>query len=105
MESAEIIPEWGLVELSLSNHKTIIGKLILDVVKHILENELPVEQLAWKYDDGDILSFEIYENTIDLMILFNIFSPNGRTSQFEHIVIQASQIEWQNIPKHCDEKG
>ncbi len=38
------------------------------------------------------------------MVIWSNFPPKDTTSQFEHIVIQANEIKWENMPDGYDEK-
>lgn len=96
MESAEIPSEWNITNIPLSSYKTITGKLTLFGVKSISVNDSQVKQINQNHDDGEVLRFRIDENTVDLAIEWCDYPPKERKFQFEHIVIQASQIEWKN---------
>lgn len=96
MESAEIPPEWNITNIPLSSYKTITEKLTLLGVKSVSVNDSLVKQINQNHDDGEVLKFRIDKNTVDLIIEWCDYAPKERTFQFEHIVIQASQIEWKN---------
>ncbi len=99
MESAEILPKWNLEAVELSNSKTIIGKLIFHGIKIILVNDKVIKEIKQNYDDGEILRLRIYKNEVDLIVKWCNFPPKECSHHFEHINIQANQIEWLNMPE------
>ncbi len=104
MESSEIIPEWG-VKVPLTNRNTIAGNLILFDVKKIFIDKTSAIKLSWEFDSCEILSFEISGDAMDLFVRWCNYPPKERTSKYESIIIQASQIEWENMPEYCNENN
>ncbi len=102
MRSSEILPEWSEVDIPLSDGKRITGKLILHEVKKIFRNDSLVPEINFIYDSGEILQFEISDDKVNLLVIWYNFPPKERTSNFEHIIIQAGKIEWKNIPDLLD---
>lgn len=102
MESCEILPEWIQIDFPLSKRNAIGGKLILTNVKKIVVNDQCVKEIKQIYDDAGILEFDIHEGFVNLLVEWTNYPPKDRISEFEHIVIYANQIDWENIPNLLD---
>lgn len=98
MESAEILPEWNKENISLSNRATIKGKLHLEQIKNILIDKKPVNHIQLLYDDGEILTFRINNNKLNLLVLWSNYPPKLRLNVTQLIEIEAEKIYWENIP-------
>ena len=97
MESSEILPEWK-VDIPLSNTKTIRGKLLITCVRSIKINNISVPLLERNFVDGEILKFHVTEKSVDLIIEWWDYLQLHNSKSFEHVTIQADNIEWENIP-------
>ncbi len=102
MESCEILPEWIEVDLPLSKSNAIAGKLILSGVKKIIVDTSSVSEFKQVYDSAIILQLNIFDDNVDLLIEWCNYPPKERSFKFEHIIIFASTIEWENIPDLLD---
>jgi hypothetical protein len=87
--------------IKLSKNKTISGKLYLDGVEKIIVNDKAYKGvLKKKYDEGQILDFEINNKNVELGILW--FVPGVKKTDFTTIIIYAKKIWWENIPNLYD---
>jgi hypothetical protein len=105
MESAQILSEWDWNRqiAPLSKRDTISGKLHLDNVKSIKENDTPFHKtLTMIYDHGDLFDLEIEKNIVKILITWEqYFTKMDRTDMFI-IEIEAEKIYWENIPNLFD---
>jgi len=103
MESAEMTEEDMKEEFPLSEHDTIKGKLHLEGIKNIKENDkINIEKLKMNYEIADIFDFEISQNKVQFKIKWNSFPPSQLIKGFSTIQIEAEKIWWENIPDLYD---
>ncbi len=98
MESAEIIPEWNVGGIILSNYNTIRGKLIIIEIGKIYINKNQVRKVEQNYDEGEIMNFEMENGYVNLNIQWHNYFPKKNDPLFENIFIYANQITWENLP-------
>jgi len=104
IESAQLLPEWNLDNIVLSNRDTISGNLHLEEVKIIFVNrKIHNNKLIKTYDDGSIYHFGIQNNKMILQVSWENYPPKQReeTDVFT-IEIEAEKITWENIPTLFD---
>ncbi len=104
IESAQLLPEWNLDNIVLSNRDTISGNLHLEKVKIIFVNrKIHNNKLIKTYDDGSIYHFGIQNNKMILKVSWENYPPKQReeTDVFT-IEIEAEKITWENIPTLFD---
>jgi hypothetical protein len=105
MESAELIPEWNEDNIFLSKRATICGKLFLEGIKTIKEDDCSLlEEFKVKesYKRATILDFEIKHNLILLVVFWAKHLPKYEESQIYKYEIEAEKIYWENIPTLFD---
>ena len=110
-ESSEINP----IEIEdmklLSKSNTLFGKLRLKNVTSIkLDHKLSTKTLRKTADDGEILSLEISQNKIVILIEWVDFPPKPRSSTTNTIELEAEHVIWENMPwadgyKFCGTKN
>ena len=95
MESAEIAPE----NMPPLNKKRITSVLFLFFIREIKVNhEIFSGTLEKAYDSGEILKFEIVDDTVILGIEWRNDPPKPSTSDYSLIEIKADQIYWATLP-------
>ncbi|MBS0584949.1 MAG: hypothetical protein JSR76_01445 [Verrucomicrobia bacterium] len=102
MESAEISPEENLDNIVLSENITIKGKLHLEKVDLVIENEKEIPLLKMLYDNGNILHFKINDGTVSLDLEWVNFPPNPNVTSYSFYTIHTKKIWWENIPDLYD---
>lgn len=98
MESNQVLPDWNVDNLELSSFQTIKGILHIRQIESIMVNDTPTKHLQMTYDDGEIARFRIQNNNVRLNLLWSNYPPKKRESRFDCIVINAKNIDWENIP-------
>lgn len=98
LESCEVLPEWNTENIPLSNIQTIKGILFIKKIKSILINDILTNQLKKIYDRGDISNLRIHKNKFELFVLWYDYPSKPKRSQFDHIIVEAEYIEWENLP-------
>jgi hypothetical protein len=99
IESAEISVEENLDNIPLSDRLTIKGKLHLEKVDFITDNEKPISApLRMLYDSAGILHFKIRDTTVSLDLEWVNFPPHARITAYSFYTISAKKIWWENIP-------
>jgi len=99
MESAEITEEDIQDNILLSKRNTIKGKLHLQRIKSIKENDRVFPKIfEMKSEDAEISHFKIIKNKILFHIIWDSYPPNPPIHEFSTIEIEAEKIWWENIP-------
>jgi hypothetical protein len=99
MESAEVSQEDIDTNLILSKNDRLTGKLHLENIRSVKENDKPYfDILTMKNDDAEIFHFKIATNNIKLQIIWNSIPPMPTLQDFSTIEIEAEKIWWENIP-------
>ena len=103
MESAEVCAEDSDMDLELSEHGTIKGKLHMDGVDSIKINGKKVQTIKKEHDSGNIFRFKITEDTVLLLVSWVDYPPKPyfETDLFT-IEVVAKKIYWENIPDLFD---
>jgi hypothetical protein len=105
LESAQLLPEWKVENVFLSQERTIFVVLYLEDIKNIKINRVPIYgKLKMHYDSAEIASFEIEKNKIILGINWYKFKPNFQID-YSLIEIEANKITWENQPEISDKIG
>jgi len=103
MESAEISPDENLDNIILSEKCTIKGKLHLEGVDLIIENERQMSvHLKMLYDSADILHLKINSTIVSLDLEWINFPPHPKVTAYSFYIIHAKKIRWENIPDLFD---
>lgn len=100
MESAEVNEE-DIIEdkISLSQNNRICGKLHLEQVKSIKEDEEPCTNLfEKKYELAEVFHLKIENTNIQMEIIWNAVPPSTRTQGFSVIEIVCEKVWWEPIP-------
>jgi hypothetical protein len=106
MESAQVLQEWNRDNIDLSKRETISGKLSLEGIKSIKEdNNLSLEEFEIKdsYERARICDFEIKNNIVLLIICWIKYLPEYQESKAFQYEIEAEKIYWENIPTLFDD--
>lgn len=99
MESSQISPEDNREEIPLTSFHTIKGKLHLEGVKSIRMNNKLVQRFEKTHDAGDIFDFDIEDNTVRLLVMWDDYPPKPRLhSDMYTYEITADKIYWENLP-------
>jgi hypothetical protein len=99
MESAEINKEDIEQGLKISKNNRIAGKLHVEGIKKIKENENQLlSKLTMKYEDAEILHLEITGKNLKLEIFWNTIPPKPTILDFSLIEVEAEKVWWENIP-------
>ncbi|CCB88471.1 hypothetical protein [Simkania negevensis] len=97
LESAEINPHEIKEPEILSKSNRLTGCLCLIHVKLIKENDhILKETLKKRYQDGEILEFEIKNKRILLLIEWRDPSIDFFTQEVSEIQIEAEKVYWEN---------
>jgi hypothetical protein len=97
MESAEMDEEDIKDDVILSRDGRIRGKLHIERVKSINENDKNCSGIfKMKYEDAEISHFEINKNKIELHIKWSSYPPKPCIDDFSTIKIEAEKIWWEN---------
>lgn len=103
MESAEISPDENLDNIVLSENFTIKGKLHLEGVDLITENEKQISvMLRMLSDSAGILNFKIDGTKVSLDLEWVNFPPHPQLTTYSFYKINAKKIKWENIPDLFD---
>jgi len=103
MESAEMTEEDLKENFPLSERDTIKGKLNLEGIKSIKEDDQIYSNiLNMKYEDANIFRFKIKNNKVLFQIIWGTYPPNPPVDDFSTIEIEAEKIWWENIPDLYD---
>jgi hypothetical protein len=103
MESAELTEEDLKDSIILSENHRIRGKLHIEGVKNITENNKRYHFIfKMKYEDAEIFHFEYSQNTVEFQIKWNSYPPDPCIKDFSTIEIEAEKIYWENIPDLAD---
>jgi len=106
-ESAELLPEWywDRKNIPLSKRNTISGKLHLEGIVHIRNDQgVCIDALSMMYEFGDIFDLEIKKNKIRISVVWKKFKPIKMETEMIEIEIQARSIFWENIPDLFDQR-
>lgn len=99
MESAEIDEEDIKDNIVLSKNDRIRGKLHIEGIKRIKQNDHPYHEiLTMRYKDAEIFHFEIYQNKVEFQIKWCSYPPTPYIEDFSTIEIEAEKIWWENMP-------
>lgn len=99
IESAEISPEENKDKILLSKHSTIKGKLHLEGVKTIKDNDkLFGESLRMLHDNAEILDLSQQNNYIKLGLEWVNFRPFRKVAGYSFYNIEFERLWWENIP-------
>lgn len=100
MESAQIPPKDMVDDFSLTNSSTLRGRLHLEGVKCIYENDVIISEIQKQYDVGDVYHFEITDNVVLIDITWQTLrlKPSKDTDMIDY-KIEANEIYWENLPK------
>jgi len=103
MESAEVSLDENLDNIFLSERCTIKGKLHLDGVDLITENEKKTSvRLRMLYDSAGILHLKIDDTVVKLDLEWVNFPPHSKITVYSFYIIHAKKIWWENIPDLYD---
>lgn len=103
LESAEMDLSDLKDPIQLSERNTIKGKIHLKGIISIRLNEdFFSGYLKMKYDSGTIFDLQIEENKIEISLSWENFPPKHSVNDFDTIVVEAKEIEWENIPSLFD---
>ena len=101
MMSAGIEPEYRMEGMPPLKRDSIVGKLYVEGVKKIKINDKPfsktLEEIYDKYDDAEILDFDIFGHKVILGIQWTNYSPKRRCWDYSMIKIEAEKIYWENV--------
>lgn len=98
----KILPE----NLALSKENCIVGKLHIENIKKItVDDQVYHGLLVKKYDDGEILDFQIDGCSVELSINWVDYPPKPEIDEFTTIRIEAEKISWENIPDWVESWG
>lgn len=104
MESAEMDEEDIKDDIDLLQDDRIRGKLHIEGIKSIKENNHPyTDILKMKYADAEIFHFEINQNKVEFQIKWGTYPPKVRIEDFSTLEIEADKIWWENIPDLSDD--
>ncbi len=99
MESAEMDKEDIKDDVVLSKEDRIRGKLHVDGIIKVKENDQPyLDILKMKYEDAEIFHFELNHNRVEFQIKWCSYPPKPCIEDFSTIEIEAEEIWWENIP-------
>ena len=100
MESAEISNEELEDNIILSDHNTIKGKLHVQGIESIEVNGKSFSgKFVKTYEEGNIYSFSIKENTVILVVSWINHPPKMQEElDFFRIEVKSDKIFWENIP-------
>jgi len=99
MSSAEV-DETDLKEpVELSKNDRILGKLHIEgVISVKIGDRLLADPLIKEYDNGQIIIFEIIDNTVSLALRWVNYPPRPDVNIFSVITIEGRSIYWESIP-------
>lgn len=104
MASAEIDPEEIKDDIPLSPNDTLRGKLHIEHIYDIKVKKKSFEgKLQMLSDAGDIFSFDLEDNKVELKIIWIRFNPKPvEEVGFSVIEISAKNIYWEPVPDLVD---
>ena len=100
MHSAEMDEEDIQDDAILSKENILKGKLHLEGIKKIIENNLLIDSFIMKKEDGGIFRFKIYDNIVQFQITWD--SIPFDKEDFSVVEIEAEKIWWENCPDMPD---
>jgi hypothetical protein len=99
MQSAEMHEEDIVDDLILTKKDRIRGNLHIEGVKKVINNHKEIlEKIGMKFPKAEILDFDLYENKVELQILWNTIPMGDRSNDFSALEITADKIWWENLP-------
>jgi len=99
MQSSELDKEVGTTN-SLSKYHRLAGKLHLDGIKKIRDNNKDlIHGLTMKYQSACILNLEVKNGKLILDIEWKNYPPNPDKTEYSFYEVQAEKIWWENIPE------
>jgi hypothetical protein len=99
LESSQMEPNEEISQKDLSASGTLTGKLCLIGVQNIKIGNTEYKGILQKnFDDGEILTLEVSDHKILILVEWINFPPKVRASAISKIEIQAKKIFWENIP-------
>lgn len=103
MQSAEVHEEDLKDPIVLSKYHRIKGKLHLEGVKRILDNNQELfEKVRMLYDSGGILHLEIKKDCVKLDLEWRNYPPHPKVVAYSFYEIKAEKIWRENIPDLFD---
>jgi hypothetical protein len=106
MESAQMLPEWNEDNIILSKRETVTGKLVLEGIKNIKENDsssLEEFRVKESYERAEVFRLRIKSNSVLLLLLWIKYFPEYEESALFKYEIEAEKIYWENIPTLFDD--
>lgn len=101
MDSAEISQEENIDNVPLSIHRRLKGKLHLQGVEYVKENDAFIKCLEQKHDKGNVMDFEIADHKVFLQVMWENYPFREHTDLITY-EIKAKNIYWENIPDLFD---
>ena len=99
MKSAEMCKEDLLDDATLSENNRMKGKLHIEGIKSIKENDKNFSGIfGMKYENAEISNFDLINGNLKLNIIWGSFSPYFNTKNFSILQIEAEKIWWENLP-------
>ena len=99
MASAEMDKEDLKDNIVLSENNRIKGKLHIEGIKSVRENNKPYSDIfKMRYEDAEIFHFEVHQNKVEFQIKWNSYPATPKIKDFSIIEIEAKKIWWENIP-------
>lgn len=99
MESAEISQDENRDNIVLSENLTMKGKLHIEGVDLITENEKQISaSLKMLYDSAGILHLKIEGTRVLLDLEWINFPPHPNVTIYSFYTINAKKVWWENIP-------
>ncbi len=99
MHSAEVHEEDLQAPITLSKYHRIKGKLHLEGIKYVKDNnEILHGVLKMLYDGAGILHLEVAKNRIKLDLNWVNYPPHPDITAYSFYEIGAKKIWWENIP-------
>lgn len=103
MESAEISPEENKDNIALSEHSTFKGKLHLEGVGTITDNDKKFTGvLRMLSDSAGILHLDIQDKSVTLGLEWVNYPPHPNVSAYSFYNIEVKKVWWENIPDLYD---
>jgi hypothetical protein len=97
LDSGQLSEEENPDRIPLSDHSTLKGKLHLEGVIKITDNDIPLtDNLQMLADSAEILHLNIQNNLVILNLNWINFPPSK--DQYSFYCIECSKIWWENIP-------
>lgn len=103
IESAEISPEENKDKILLSKHSTIKGKLHLEGIGAITDNDREFNgKLRMLHDSAGILHLEKENILIKIGLEWVNYPPHPNIVAYSFYKIEVNKIWWENIPDLYD---